>query len=307
MILIITHKSDYTADYLINKLNVLSISYYRLNCEDIDKFPYSINLQNHFNLQFDSISEFDSVWFRRTKLPDLTAIENYAERIYIANEYDALLNNLYDTIKTKKWLSYPGYIYKAENKLYQLSAAKELGFSLPDTLVTNNHSELFAFIKKHDNNVILKPINQGRIDFGNFNKLIYTNKLKHEHIEQLKEYNLTPCIYQQYIDKLYEVRVTVVDSKVFAAKVDSQSTTDTKIDWRKQKLKFTSYILPKEIEVKCISLLKSLNISFGAIDLIKSINNEYYFLEINPNGQWAWIEIDTGLNISEAIINFLTV
>jgi len=117
---------------------------------------------------------------------------------------------------------------------------------------------------------------------------------------------LTPSIFQEYIEKDYELRITVVGERVFSAKVESQHNEKTKIDWRKEKLKFTEYKLPDAISKKCVLLLKTLDLNFGAIDLIKTKSGEYIFLEINPNGQWAWIEFDTKLEISEAIISFLT-
>ncbi|MNE53265.1 Ribosomal protein S6--L-glutamate ligase [compost metagenome] len=116
---------------------------------------------------------------------------------------------------------------------------------------------------------------------------------------------MTPCIYQELIEKEFEVRVTVVGEKVFSASIDSQSDNDTKIDWRKKKLVFTKVELPFEIEYLCIEIVKKLNLLFGAIDLIKDKNGNYIFLEINPNGQWAWIETQTGIEISDAIINEL--
>ena len=119
------------------------------------------------------------------------------------------------------------------------------------------------------------------------------------------DYNPFPSIVQRNIKKEYEIRVTVVNEAVFAAKVDSQSNADTKYDWRRKKLKFECYDLPESISSKCISLVKRLNLKFGAIDLIKDKSGQYIFLEINPNGQWAWIEMDTGLLISDAIIKEL--
>jgi glutathione synthase/RimK-type ligase-like ATP-grasp enzyme len=114
-----------------------------------------------------------------------------------------------------------------------------------------------------------------------------------------------PCIFQENIEKRKEYRVTVVGDEVFSASVDSQSNEMTQIDWRRKKLKFRANILPKEIENLCIKLLMELGISFGALDLIETTKGDFYFLEINPNGQWAWIEIDTGLKISDSIIKFL--
>ena len=103
----------------------------------------------------------------------------------------------------------------------------------------------------------------------------------------------------------YEIRVTVIDKKVFASSVYSQSNENTKNDWRKEKLEFSKVEIPKEISNKCITLLQELNIKFGAIDLIKTPEDEYVFLEINPNGQWAWIESQTGQEMSDEIIKFL--
>lgn len=97
----------------------------------------------------------------------------------------------------------------------------------------------------------------------------------------------------------------MVGNKIFSAKVDSQKLEETKIDWRKRKIPFQPYLLPNEISEKCLALTQKLNLSFGAIDIIRSKSGEYIFLEINPNGQWAWLETEAGLKISDEIINFL--
>lgn len=305
MILIITHKDDFTADFVIDKLNKRGINYYRFNCEDIDKENYLFEKQNKFQFQIDNLNSFNSVWFRRTKLPNLQ-IKNDAEKFYLLGEYDALLSNLYSQLNTKRWLSHPNNVYQAENKIFQLQAAQKIGFSIPDTIITNQHSVLKEFIAKHNQNVIVKPLSQGRIKQHSGIKTIYTNKISIDIINNLDNYSLTPSIYQEYIEKEYELRITVVNEKIFAAKVDSQKFDETKTDWRKQKIPFEKYPLPDPVSKKCITLLQKLNLSFGAIDMIKNHKGEYVFLEINPNGQWAWLDMEAGLNISDEIINYLT-
>lgn len=305
MILIITHKEDFTADFVINKLNDRKINYYRFNCEDFDKDEYLFENQNNFLLQLKDVNVFSSVWFRRTKLPILE-VEDEAVKLYLLGEYDALLNNLYLQLNTKKWLSHPLYVYQAENKLYQIRLAKEIGFKIPNTIVTNQHSVLKKFIEANNQNIIVKPLSQGRIKNKTGFKTIFTSLLTADVIENLDTYSLTPSIFQEYIKKEYELRVTIVGNKIFSAKVNSQEYDETKIDWRKSKIPFEKYKLPKDIEDKCISLMQKLNLSFGAIDLIKTINGDFVFLEINPNGQWAWLDMELGLNISDEIINFLT-
>lgn len=305
MILIITHKEDFTADFVIDKLNKQGIKYYRFNCEDIDKENYLFSNQNKFAFQFNNLNSFYSVWFRRTKLPQLD-IKDEAEKLYLLGEYDSLLNNLFLQLRTKKWLSNPTNVYQAENKIFQLHIAQEIGFVIPDTIITNQHSVLKEFLTKHNNNVIVKPLSQGRITSENELKLIYTNKIKTDIIEKIDSYSLTPSIFQEQIEKKYELRITVVNEKVFAAKVDSQKLEGTKTDWRKEKNSFEKYLLPNDIEKKCVELVQKLNLSFGAIDIIKDSKGKYIFLEINPNGQWAWLDMEAGLNISDEIIKYLT-
>jgi glutathione synthase/RimK-type ligase-like ATP-grasp enzyme len=96
--------------------------------------------------------------------------------------------------------------------------------------------------------------------------------------------------------------VTLVGREVFAAAVDSQVTAATRQDWRRERLPFRAYELPTVVADKCVALMQALQLRFGAIDLIKSTDGQYYFLEINPNGQWAWVELDCGLPISRALI-----
>lgn len=305
MILVITHKEDFTADFVIQKLNERNIEYFRLNCEDIHKYNYCFTNSSDFKFSINNITEFSSVWFRRTKLPEIESL-NKEQELFLLGDYETLFENIFILLDSKKWLSHPSFVYKAENKIYQLKVAKSLGFKVPSTIVTNNHDDLKNFIRLNNENVIIKPIRQGRINLEDGVKTIFTNQINKTVIENLTQYDLTPCILQNHISKEYELRVTIVGDKVFSAKVNSQENKNTLTDWRKEKNPFVIYDLPFEIEQKCIQLTKKLNISFGAIDLIKDKNGDYIFLEINPNGQWAWIEMETGLKISDEIINYLT-
>lgn len=305
MILIITHKEDFTADFVIEKLNERNIKYFRLNCEDLNAYNYLFDSDNNFIFSVNEISKFTSVWFRRIKLPEIE-ISDEGQKVFLLADYESLFDNLFSLLSSKKWLSLPSDIYKAENKLYQLQKAKEIGFKIPNTIVTNSHKKLSQFILKNENNVIIKPIRQGRIQLSDGVKTIFTNQVTQEIWENLNQFDLTPCIVQNNVAKEYELRITVVGDKVFSAKINSQENENTRTDWRKEKYPFIKYELPKDIQDKCITLVKALNISFGAVDLIKDENGKYVFLEINPNGQWAWIEMETGLKISDEIINYLT-
>lgn len=303
MILIITHKEDFTADYVVNKLNKRNIPYTRLNCEDILKSDYSINIEQSINMSLLNNLTYKSTWYRRTKLPNIDLPTN--EKLYVLNEIDSFFENIFSILDTN-WLSIPYHVRNAENKLLQLKAALDVGFKIPKTLISNSKDEIIAFYRENSNELIVKPISHTKIKAHDNSKFIFTNEITEEHVNSIFQYDLTPCIFQQKIKKEYEIRVTVVDDNVFSAFVDSQKHEETKVDWRKKKLQFKPISLPKKIQKLCTEILQKLNIRFGAIDIIKDIHGEYIFLEINPNGQWAWIEEQTMLPISDAIINALS-
>ena len=58
--------------------------------------------------------------------------------------------------------------------------------------------------------------------------------------------------------------------------------------------------LPVDVEAAIYKLMKKLNLNFGGIDLA-IVNEKYYFIEVNPTGEWGWLEVKTGMNISETI------
>jgi glutathione synthase/RimK-type ligase-like ATP-grasp enzyme len=303
MILIVTHKTDYTADFVINKLNQRNIAYKRLNCEDILSEPFTFKFNETHHYSFLGETHFTSVWFRRTKLPELSDVSQ-EEGLYVLNEVDSFLKNIFTTLSAK-WLSKPNAVYHAENKFLQLKLAQDIGFFIPKTMVTNSKSELKKFYEENNKDIIIKPLSQTRIQQKETLSFIFTNKVPDNLINEIENYVLTPCIFQENISKNYEIRVTIVGKKIFASSVNSQNDEETKIDWRRKKLKFSETKLPSDLEALCFRLLNSLNLDFGAIDLIKTTEGKYIFLEINPNGQWAWIEMQTGQNISDAIIDFL--
>lgn len=304
MILIITHKTDFTADFVVNELNQRRIAYRRLNCEDLLSSDFSIKFDEGFKYSILGEADYQSVWFRRTKLPEVKGLTG-EETAYVLGEIDEFFKNLF-SILSAKWLSPPAAVYEAENKLLQLKTAQRLGFIIPETLVTNSKRELKDFYQAKDRDIIVKPISQTRVSYNENSAFIFTNRVPQSLMDEIERFDLTPCIFQRNILKDYEIRATVVGEKVFAAAVYSQVDDNTKTDWRRKRLEFVETQIPAEIQNLCVRLLKELNLGFGAIDLIKTPGGEYVFLEINPNGQWAWIENQTGQKISDAIIEYLS-
>jgi glutathione synthase/RimK-type ligase-like ATP-grasp enzyme len=205
------------------------------------------------------------------------------------------------------WINYVCSIREAENKIYQLVLAKKIGFRIPKTMITNYNDSAYQFIKTNRFNCILKPIRSGFVDDPDNPRVIFTNKINKSKVKELKRIKYCPSIFQNNIEKEADVRVTVVGEKLFPVKIESQEYEESRIDWRRgTNIISHKYIeLPKIISRQCINLVKHLNLIFGAIDLVIDKEGNFYFLEINPNGQWAWIEKRLNLPISQEIATLL--
>src|SRR5205814_484076 len=105
----------------------------------------------------------------------------------------------------------------------------------------------------------------------------------------------------------YELRVTVVGARVFAAKIDSQANADAKLDWRRSlhDVAYEAVALPEEIETRIQAFMRFFGLVYGAFDFIVTPQGGYVFLEVNPSGQYMWLECATGLGITAALADAL--
>ncbi|MES2277278.1 MAG: hypothetical protein V4592_14720 [Bacteroidota bacterium] len=310
-ILVITNQTDITSDFIIKRLTERNLPFYRLNTETIGRFvEVNFNFESGEYLLTDTVagitidlSTVTGVYYRRPEINrnynELTA----GERNFTFAELAYTLEALYKILDGAFWISKVQAIRNAENKMYQLMVAKRLGFPVPAALVTSDPKAALAFFNKHDRSCIIKPIKSGLVQGEDDEEgVIFTSKvdITEDNVGRIRS---CPVYLQPLIEKKADIRVTVVGDKTFAAKIHSQEAKDSQVDWRQTNklLDHSAIDLPKIIEDQCIQLVKMLGLNYGAIDFILDKNDNYIFLEINPNGQWAWIENRLNLNISHGI------
>ncbi len=296
MILIITNRKDYTADYLILELKKQGLDYLRFNTED---FPFQASIVWKANGEFLSklslnkrtvnLEDVKSVWYRRPVPPNVPSSLTAEKYSFIRVESIAAISGVLQTLQVH-WVSRPECLSLAESKLYQLKVASELGFLIPDSLVTNDPMEAKSFVNQNNARFVAKPLKVGKVEIGEKQEFIFTNLIP----KKLSFGNIAVCptLLQRYVDKSIEIRVTIIGKKIFSVSLDSQKRKKTLIDWRRDGIALDHRVhkLPVILEKQCFALVKKLGIEFGAIDMILTPDGDYYFLEINPNGQWAWIE-----------------
>jgi glutathione synthase/RimK-type ligase-like ATP-grasp enzyme len=116
-----------------------------------------------------------------------------------------------------------------------------------------------------------------------------------------------PAIYQHLVPRLSDLRITVVGRHVFGALIFMDASADV-VDWRAApvgSLRYEGYDVPESQARLCQQLLRTLGLTYGAFDFIVTPSGEHVFLEVNPSGQWAWIEQATAQPISAAIVRTL--
>ena len=313
-VLLITNTKDFTTDYVVRSLNKLGADYYRLNTDEIgDKVFLTFDFVHNNYTIWDkpkgvklNILSYRSVYYRRPEIPIIDGKDvSQEEKQFIRFEIRQTLEGLYKILRDAYWISDVDSIRRAENKIFQQILAKEIGFRIVEGVVTNVEEHFKSFVRDNKNDCIVKPIFSGQIGWPEIKKVVYTNKLIE--IPSRKQIEFCPSYIQKRIEKKYDVRVTIIEDEVFAARIFSQNNIETRIDWRvgDNVLHHEIICLPEILIKQCKELIRRLNLRFGAIDFIETLEGDFIFLEINPNGQWAWIETQTGMPISETIANKL--
>jgi hypothetical protein len=324
MIFVITNKEDAHPTPVIEYLSGKHIPVFRLNTEALltdyqfhwwgngeDTDFYIRNVKNGLELRGHQIT---AVWERRPEAPSQLLVDNLPEiNKHNLKEARGFLSFLSYYLKDIFSIGNAVYDRVSASKMLQLKTAKELGMKVPDTCFSNRKEDVINFAGNYEY-VLLKSIANDNVWIGDeYEYVFYAQKLKSSLLAEQPEemFSQTVSFVQNYIEKQFELRITVVDKYVFACKIDSQLLDDDKgkIDWRQgydYGLKHEIFELPKNVADFCRRYLEKMSLHFGCFDMIVTPENEYVFLECNPNGQWLWIELETGMKISEAIAEVLS-
>ena len=311
-ILIITAEEDATIEYFLSSLSEedrLDVVHYKTDRPDLNQLVLSPTndhkLELHTDGQIYNEMDFKSIYYRRTIPPKFNfQPPDFRLEMYCEDEYIRFLESLeYCFPETVKWFpGKPSDINRAKNKLLQLKLAQSLGLAIPVTSMTNRPEVLLSF--EHPS--IYKTIKSPNVPVGDKgHSAAWTTEID-ESIRQHADGLLTcPGIIQKrvcsLVDKL-DIRVTAIGDLVFAA----ENSSPQHIDGRLTNAPYQAHLLPTWLSNRLSRLVSSLSLNFGAMDLIYDLSSgKYWFIELNSNGQWAFIEEDTSLPLCFAVRNFL--
>jgi glutathione synthase/RimK-type ligase-like ATP-grasp enzyme len=203
------------------------------------------------------------------------------------------------------WVSEPEAIRAASFKPRQISLAHRLGMETPRTLITNDPDSVKDFSNACGGQIICKSLHGGNIGVTKDEwDTIYTSVVTPEDLEHVEQVRYQAHQFQELIEKAYEVRVTIVGNQAFAARIDApESNIDFRSDYGH--LHYAPYQLPIALEQACLKMVKAFGLRYGALDILRDKSGAYFFLEINPAGQYQWIEFYTSLPITAALVYLL--
>jgi glutathione synthase/RimK-type ligase-like ATP-grasp enzyme len=319
-VLLVTRSNDNDSVALVaSALEARGARPFRL---DTDLFPTDVELALHQPYGRSTLrsaagelalDEIDAVWYRRAAIAaglpdgmdpqdrDASIKEARASLLGMLESLEVFTMDRVSTVRT------------AEHKPRQLRLAAALGLDVPRTLTTNDPEAVRAFWTACGGRVVAKALSSFAIyDEDGREQVVFTSQLIAGDLEHLDQLALSPMTFQEHLDKSIELRVTLVGEHLFAAAVDSQSLERSRVDWRKEGNRllraWKPYVLPADVAERLRTLAARLGLTYGAADIVVTPDGRHVFLEINPGGEWFWLDDVPGPRaISTAIAETLLV
>lgn len=310
MILCITHSQDfYNIDIFFEYLKSKHIPYFRLNSDRLNHLQkISINedffkLTDEFGTTINS-GEIKAVWHRKAwgiNVPQ--ELDKDYTKIFL-KEYASLRYNLFTLLEDLPWINPLQNENKIDgNKLHQLKLAKKNNLTIPKTIFSNDSEKITNFFHKNCNGKMVAKLHGVISKSMGGENFLSTNIIDENSLQNIADIEYCPMIFQPYIEKEYELRIVYMDGEFFTGKINNSENTDWRI--AQGNYFWSIYDLPENIKANLTSMMKDMGLYIGAIDMIKGKDGDYYFLEVNPQGEWGMLQKDLNFPIAERIADNL--
>ncbi|WP_331738168.1 hypothetical protein [Embleya sp. NBC_00896] len=300
-VVVVAAETDLTADLVVTRLldghaTVLRLDPGRLR-DDIDitgefRTGHWQSVLRHGG-RTAVLGEHCSVYWRKPTRPDA---HDDADQRWRADENTTALLGLLRTHPLKVWCNDPTTTARAALKPAQLAAAAAAGLSVPDTLLTSDPAAARAFLRAHDDRVVVKTQTKRHTAFVPTTRLRLADDL--DRVAGTVHY-----LQALVADRLLDARVTVVDDTAFGAAI----TTDGELDWRTAPpgtCRYAPLTVPDDIARACVAHVRALGLAYAALDFVVTPQG-WWYIETNPNGEFGFVQAHTGLPVAERIADLL--
>lgn len=308
MILVVSHAAD---DHACGVLQALLGHKYPAVLVDTAEYPSSAALSQRFGEgrpKYELTIDGQAVdlgacrvgWWRRPQPFTLHAGLAPDVASFTYTECHEAIAGLWAALDLK-WVNPPERDEVAHHKPYQLAIATEVGLPIPRTLITNDPEEARRFaIDVGPHRTVYKTFLATEEHWRE------TRLLRDEEMAILDQVRYAPVIFQEFVPAVADIRATVIGDRIFAAAI-SQASGAYDVDYRMgmPAATFEATTLPPETEDRIHALMRRLGLVYGAIDLRRTKAGEHIFLEVNPAGEWRFVEERTHQPITDAMAGLL--
>jgi glutathione synthase/RimK-type ligase-like ATP-grasp enzyme len=279
---------------------------------DTDAYPASLTLSDdgddavltHHGGRSLRLSSMRALWLRRSLVAASVPCEPaFAAAAQAHHAWDAAVARAADATDTVV-VNHPERERQAEHKPRQLGLARRLGFVVPATIITNDPAAARAFVDRvHDagDRVVTKLLTPLSSTMGGDGPFVFTHTLTAADVEALAAVRVAPQIFQRRIKKAHDVRVQVMGDVVVAGATECRSD-----DWRINSTgRFVPFALDDDFADRCRALCRALGLQTGALDFAVDDHGQAFFLEVNPAGEWGFLERDLGQGLPIALARLL--
>jgi glutathione synthase/RimK-type ligase-like ATP-grasp enzyme len=258
-----------------------------------DRRASSVTTRSGLRFTLDDVS---AVWNRRQhRARPAAVVRDPADRRFATREWGDAIDGLLMTVGAEAVNPLPAQ--RAAVKPRQLEAARSAGLRVPDTLITADSEEGGRFVDEHDGLVIHKVLTAAEEGLADTRAWVPENRAA------LADLTFAPTIFQEYVPAAYDIRAIVIGPDILAMKsAVAAAAVDSRLD---HDIAGEALTLPDSVADQLQRLMSSLGLVFGAIDLRITPEGEVVFFEVNPQGQFLYVEILTGLPVSATLARYL--
>lgn len=312
MVLIVSTPQDVHAQAVERALQKMGVDVVLV---DLSQFPQNGALSmrsgaagRSYRIRFGTAGWLDladcrAVWWRRPQAFTLhSQIDQGRFHHFTYNECVEAWSGLWHALRADTlWVNDLNKEEAANRKVYQLRVAQDVGLIIPETLITNDVAAAEAFLHQQPaGKVIYKAFSATPAHWRE------TRLIREAEQHQLDNVRYAPVIFQEYIEAVYDVRITIIGREIFAAAIHSQET-GYQVDFRMEmdQARIEAIELPADLQEKLLCFMHRLGLEYGAIDMRQTPAGQWVFFEVNPAGQYLFIEHKTQQPITQALAHHL--
>ena len=267
---------------------------------------------SHMTLGPHSVEPGDVVWIRRPEPPVHNPKVSEADEKFARQEYRSYYHCIAYLLETLPVWCINKYSASRfiNNKAVQLRLARACGLHVPDALMSNSPQAIKDYLGSNASRTICKGFTPHIWQRADQCEVFVTEtfEISRDQLPRDEVLTYTPCIYQDMINKQFDTRIVLMGSRVYSYALHNPKQA---LDWRQDAgqgaIEVEIIATPADVEKGVLAFARKAGICFGSLDFAVDKNGQWWFLEINEQGQFLWLDqLNHNARIQQKFCAFIT-